>query len=246
MRLKHLLSAAAAICLVLPAAGVAAPSQADAQPQHSGRDQSGTATNAPAHPVAIHPVVPAHPIAGRPIVPKRPVGPVHPIVPVHPVGPIGGPPVVRKPPVFRRLPPRPPINIPGLSGWNRGGPGWDRNRAGQEWRARHGGWDHNAPWRHRRDWWRHHRAWRFYFGERVGFFFIPAFGYVSVPVEYRTHYWRAGEYLPNWFWRFQVREYWDYGLPRPPDGCMWVWVSNDVALVDMSDGYILDIVHNAW
>jgi len=71
-------------------------------------------------------------------------------------------------------------------------------------------------------------------------------GYISVPHQYRRHHWQAGQYLPNWFWRYAVREYWSYGLPDPPDGCAWVWVNNDVALIDLSDGYILDIVHNVW
>jgi Ni/Co efflux regulator RcnB len=136
--------------------------------------------------------------------------------------------------------------MPVLSGWNRGGPGWDRNRAGQDWRRDHGGWDNNAPWRRNRTWWRGNPGWRLYAGQRIGFFFVPAFGYVSVPVEYRTRYWQAGDQLPNWFWRYQVRDYWNYGLPQPPPGCIWVWVGNDIALMDSSDGYIVDIRHNAW
>jgi len=43
-----------------------------------------------------------------------------------------------------------------------------------------------------------------------------------------------------------VRDYVVYGLPPPPDGCAWVWVDDDVALVDLDDGYIFDIAHNLW
>ena len=124
--------------------------------------------------------------------------------------------------------------------------GPDRDHAGQQWRDQHRGWDHDAPWRRDPFWWRKDRGFRFYYGPRIGFFFIPEFGYVAAPSQYQVHYWRAGDYLPDWFWRFVVRDYQSYGLPPPPDGCAWVWVDDDVALIDRSDGYILDIVHNVW
>jgi Ni/Co efflux regulator RcnB len=43
-----------------------------------------------------------------------------------------------------------------------------------------------------------------------------------------------------------VRDFWRYGLPAPPNGCVWVWVGQDVALIDLDDGYILDIIPNVW
>jgi len=133
-----------------------------------------------------------------------------------------------------------------LSGWNRTVRGPDRDQAGQQWRQGHAGWDSHALWRQDTNWWRHDSSFRLFLGPRIGFFFIPSIGYVSVPQQYERHYWRAADDLPRWFWRYEVREYWRYGLPQPPDGCLWVWVDNDVALIDASDGYILDIVHNAW
>jgi Ni/Co efflux regulator RcnB len=139
-----------------------------------------------------------------------------------------------------------PSNQPRLDGWTRGLSGADRDRAGQQWRQSHHGWDASALWRRDPNWWRHNDAFRIFHGPRIGFFFIPAFGYVSVPPDYERRYWVQGEYLPNWFWRYTVVDYWNYGLPRPPDGCVWVWVDNDVALIDATDGYILDIVHNVW
>ena len=138
------------------------------------------------------------------------------------------------------------------SGWSQLGPfdrllrGADRDRAGQQWRGEHHDWDHNALWRQNRDWWRRDRGFRFFFGPRLGYFFIPDLGYVWAPPQYLNRYWKIGDLLPNWFWRYQVQDYWRYGLPEPPDGCAWVWVDDDVALVDLDDGYILDIVHNVW
>jgi Ni/Co efflux regulator RcnB len=139
-----------------------------------------------------------------------------------------------------------PPTQPALTGWDKSVRGTDRDQAGQQWRAGHKGWDANALWRQNADWWRHDASFRLFGGARLGFFFIPALGYVAVPAEYQQHYWRQGDMLPQWFWRFTVRDYARYGLPQPPDGCEWVWVDDDVALIDPSDGYILDIVHNIW
>jgi Ni/Co efflux regulator RcnB len=146
---------------------------------------------------------------------------------------------------FARQPAR-PANVQVLSGWNRAAAGPAQAQAGQQWRQAHSGWDSGARWRGNQNWWRGDAGFRLFGGERIGFFFIPELGYISAPAEYRSHHWRAGDQLPNWFWRYQVRDYWNYGLPEPPDGCAWVWVNNDVALIDTSDGYILDIDHNVW
>jgi Ni/Co efflux regulator RcnB len=135
---------------------------------------------------------------------------------------------------------------PPLAGWNRAVRGPDRDQAGQQWRQSHAHWDNASPWRRDPNWWRGDASFRLFSGARLGFFFIPEIGYVSVPSQYEKHYWQAGDTLPSWFWRYVVNDYERYDLPQPPDGCVWVWVDNDVALIDASDGYILDIVHNAW
>jgi len=141
---------------------------------------------------------------------------------------------------------RAPPNTPRLGEWNRNARGRDRQFAGQQWRQQHGGWDRTAAWHRGRDWWRGYAGFRGYNGRRVGFFFAPSYGYIPLPVVYQHRYWRAGEFLPRWFWRFEVRDFWTYGLPEPPYGCAWIWLNGNVALVDLSDGYILDMVYNVW
>ena len=139
-----------------------------------------------------------------------------------------------------------PTTIAPLGDWNRTVRGPDRDQAGQQWRRGHAGWDNHAPWRRSSDWWRGNSAFRLFSGSRIGFLFIPERGYISAPDQYRDHYWRAGEFLPQWFWQYGVRDYWRYELPQPPDGCAWIWLDGDVALIDLEDGYILDVVHNLW
>lgn len=51
-------------------------------------------------------------------------------------------------------------------------------------------------------------------------------------------------YLPSWFRTYRVSNYARYGLPPPPYAC--VWLLGDAALIDRSDGYILDIARNVW
>ena len=139
-----------------------------------------------------------------------------------------------------------PAGTPKLGGWTVGVAGADRSRTAQVWRQQHRGWDSNAVWRRNRNWWRGDIAFRLFLGPRPGFWFVPSFGYVAVPLIYQHHYWRPGEYLPEWFWRFEVVDYWRYGLPAPPYGTSWVWINDDVALVDFDDGFIIDIVYSVW
>jgi Ni/Co efflux regulator RcnB len=135
---------------------------------------------------------------------------------------------------------------PPLGGWNRAAQGQARVQLGQQWRSQNHNWDQRAPWRQDRNWWRSDPGFRLYAGARMGFFFFPGYGYVSSPQQYTDHDWQAGEYLPNWFWRYTVNGYDQYGLPTPPDGCAWVWLNGSVVLIDLSDGYIVDIVPNLW
>ncbi|WP_249138184.1 RcnB family protein [Phenylobacterium montanum] len=124
--------------------------------------------------------------------------------------------------------------------------GPDADHAGRQWRDEHRGWDNNGIWRRKPNWWRRDRGFRLFIGPRIGFLFIPEMGYVSVPPEYQHGYWAPGGFLPSWFWRYVVRDYWRYGLPAPPPGCIWVWVDDDIALIDADTGYIVDMVRNVW
>ncbi len=135
---------------------------------------------------------------------------------------------------------------PALGGWNPSVRGAQRVQAAQQWRQQNQGFDRRAVWRSNRNWWRQDSGFSLFSGLRAGFFFIPEVGYISAPRGYWGRHWRAGEYLPQWFWRYQVRDYWRYGLPGPPPGCIWLWVDHDVALVGLADGYILDIIRNVW
>lgn len=135
---------------------------------------------------------------------------------------------------------------PTLGAWQAPVRGPDRDRANHQWRQQNQGWDRSAAWRQRSDWWRDDRGFRLFVGPRVGYYFVPQMGYIAVPRQYRNQHWRAGGYLPSWFRAYRVNEYWRYGLPHPPRGCVWIWLNGDVALIDRRDGYILDVVRDVW
>jgi Ni/Co efflux regulator RcnB len=127
----------------------------------------------------------------------------------------------------------------------RANPGqWAQTR--NDWRGAHSGWNHTVIWGSNHDWWRGRSEFRGYAGPRVGFWFIPGVGYYQAPQAYWGRHWGYGDYLPQMLWQYQVNDWADYGLPPPPWGCAWVWIDGGVALIDLSDGYVLDVEYGLW
>lgn len=133
--------------------------------------------------------------------------------------------------------------------WNNGGDrNRDRDRQRNDYRNRFDSsrWQQSWNRNHRPDWWRSDRRFNGWSGARIGFYFAPGYGYYSVPRSYygRTYY--EGDYLPSVFWRYSVNDYRTYGLGYPPEGTRWVYVDNSIYLIDQYDGYIIDVIRNAW
>lgn len=159
-------------------------------------------------------------------------------------------------------PDRPDWNRPNRPDWNRPGrpdanrpnrpnrPGWNGNRD-RDYREFHNRWNRDQwrrDWdrRHRSDWWRHDQRFRGWSGVRIGFYFAPGYGYYSVPRSYWNRQYYVGQYLPDIFWRYQVNDWRTYGLGYPPPGTRWVYVDNAIYLIDDYDGYIIEVVRDAW
>jgi Ni/Co efflux regulator RcnB len=127
----------------------------------------------------------------------------------------------------------------------RANPGqWAQARG--DWRGSHMGWNRSVIWGSNHDWWRGRPEFRGFAGPRVGFLFIPGVGYWQAPREYWGRHWGYGDSLPRVFLQYQVYDWAAYGLPPPPFGCAWVWIDGGVALVDLSDGYILDVQYGLY
>ena len=67
-----------------------------------------------------------------------------------------------------------------------------------------------------------------------------------MPRSYVGQRFYEGQYLPSIFWRFRLDDWRTWGLGYPPPGTEWVWVNNDLYLIDSMDGYILDSIYNVW
>ena len=146
---------------------------------------------------------------------------------------------------------RPDNGRPG-GNWNndRGRPGnnWDRDRQRQDYRNRFDSnrWQREWNRNQRSDWWRNDRRFRGWSGVRIGFYFAPGYGYYSVPRNYSGQRWYVGQYLPSIFWRYQLNDWRTYGLGYPPVGARWVYVDNSIYLIDDYDGYIIEVIRDAW
>ncbi|HEY1073559.1 RcnB family protein [Brevundimonas sp.] len=127
-------------------------------------------------------------------------------------------------------------------------PNWNNDR---DYRDFHNRWNRDQwrrDWNRRNhdDWWRYDRRFRGWNGVRLGFYFAPGYGYYSVPRSYWNRQYYVGQYLPDIFWRYQVNDWRTYGLGYPPPGTRWVYVDNSIYLIDEYDGYIIEVIRDAW
>ena len=136
--------------------------------------------------------------------------------------------------------------------WNRDGRDWRRD--GRDWNrdGRSGQWsgnrygdrrDHRSSWNrgwrndNRYDWQRYRYANRDRF--RVGSYYSP----------YRNHRYNRlsiGLFLDSLFFsnRYWLNDPWQYRLPPAPYGTQWVRYYDDVVLVDVYTGEVLDVIYD--
>jgi Ni/Co efflux regulator RcnB len=95
----------------------------------------------------------------------------------------------------------------------------------------------NRDWRRdeRYDW----RRWRDSHRDRfhIGVYYDPfGWGYQSFAIGWRLY--------PNYYAQnYWITDPWDFGLPYAPPGTQWVRYYNDVLLVDMYTGQVVDVIH---
>lgn len=71
-------------------------------------------------------------------------------------------------------------------------------------------------------------------------------GRYHAPAGYRHRHWGRGDRLPRAYYSrpYIVHDYHSYRLRRPPRGCHYVRVNNDVVLAAIATGVILDVFYN--
>jgi len=60
--------------------------------------------------------------------------------------------------------------------------------------------------------------------------------------------WTLGEILPPLFWtrNYWIVDYWLYGLPIPPNGCIWVRYDHDALLIDRYTGEVIEVIYDIF
>ncbi|HEY2481851.1 MAG TPA: RcnB family protein [Caulobacteraceae bacterium] len=91
------------------------------------------------------------------------------------------------------------------------------------------------------DWWRGRRGWESYEGRRNGFWFAPGWGYYSVDPRWYGYDWEVGAIVPYEFRSYYVTDPYDYGLPPAPYGCAWIFLGDEIVLIDLNTGAIIQI-----
>jgi hypothetical protein len=118
--------------------------------------------------------------------------------------------------------------------WNNGG---DWNGDGRSWSDNRRGWDRG--WRNDRryDWQRHRYTNRSIF--RPGPYYSPYrnYGYNRFSIGITL----GRDFYSNRYW---LNDPWQYRLPQPYPGTRWVRYYNDVLLVDVFDGRVLDVIYD--
>ncbi|WP_340647432.1 RcnB family protein [Phenylobacterium sp.] len=116
------------------------------------------------------------------------------------------------------------------NGWN--GDGWNNN--GRDWRPDRHPQRPKFDRRHHGQNFRSHQRYRGYAYRPPSGFYIRSWGY--------------GDQLPRSWWSTQYRlnDWWSYGLPIPPIGYEYVRVGDDVLLVDMFNGRVVQVIYDVF
>jgi Nickel/cobalt transporter regulator len=121
---------------------------------------------------------------------------------------------------------------------------YDRNRddrVDNRWGDRgHDGHNWNRGWRNDRryDWSSYRNQYRHYYNQPR---YYNPYGY-----GYGYRRYGIGIYLDSLFFsnRYWVNDPWQYRLPDPGYGYRWVRYYDDVLLVDVRSGYVVDVIHD--
>lgn len=95
--------------------------------------------------------------------------------------------------------------------------------------------------RDNRNWWRGRSDFAGYEGRRAGYWFTPGYGYYRVDPRWYGFSWRIGGFVPFAFRGYYVRNIYDYGLPPAPYGYAYVYLNNNIVLMSLATGVIVQV-----
>jgi Ni/Co efflux regulator RcnB len=100
--------------------------------------------------------------------------------------------------------------------------------------------------RNNRNWWQGRNDFRGYNGRRAGFWYAPGYGYRQIDRRWANYRWARGAIVPYGYRNFYVQDPYFYGLRPAPYGTRWVYVDNNLVLMSLATGVIMDIVSGAY
>jgi Ni/Co efflux regulator RcnB len=119
-----------------------------------------------------------------------------------------------------------------------------------DWRGqdRRGDWrgqDRRGDWRGRGErgqgWWRGQRGFERYEGRRDGFWFAPGYGYYRPDPRWYGYDWEIGVSVPYELRSYYISDPYAYDLPPAPYGCAWIYLGNELVMIDVQSGQIVQI-----
>ena len=133
-----------------------------------------------------------------------------------------------------------------LTAWIGANNNSERAHLAAVWRGQNHGFDRSAVWKRGGDWWKGRPGFRDYHGHHRHHPFIPDLGYVDERDDCPFDALLIGDLAPHCATLYGLSDWSSYGLPPAPPGCKWVWLDGDIALVQISDGYVIDIVRQVF
>ena len=105
-----------------------------------------------------------------------------------------------------------------------------------DWRSDRRGGGFRDP-----SWWRERRGFGAYDGRRAGYWFAPGWGYYRPDPRWYGFDWEVGVAVPFELRGYVLNDPYEYGLPPAPYGCEWIFLGNELVLISLESGQILQV-----
>lgn len=97
-----------------------------------------------------------------------------------------------------------------------------------------------------RNWWQGRADFNGYEGRRAGYWYAPGYGYRQVDRRWADRRWSRGSVVPYGYRNYYVQDPYFYGLRPAGYGQRWVYVDNNLVLMSLATGLIIDLVAGAY
>lgn len=100
--------------------------------------------------------------------------------------------------------------------------------------------------RSNKTWWQGRADFNGYNGRRDGYWYAPGYGYRQVDRRWAGRRWSRGSVVPYGYRNYYVQDPYFYNLRPARYGQRWVYVDNNLVLMAVATGLIIDVVAGAY